>query len=282
MSASPHEGLMPFAFEDSLVRCRQDEHGETWFVVKDVCNVLGIEKYRDALATLDDDEKGCPVIVDTLGGPQEMSTVSESGLYALIFRSRKSEARAFRKWVTGEVLPALRQTGRYGVTASAPGIDLEAIATLPASTKKAVLIAATRELGELSRTYKNMAAGFAGQVLSLASAFAQESTEPKEPEAARLFWQQWERLNKDGRLNHSRNPDLVALHLPEAAAAAQAQGLPFTLTELRKTLPQGRLFRFLGSGRAINSVHTGKTVRCMVFYTPPPEEAPKATQEVRS
>lgn len=87
--------------------------GNPWFVAKDVCDALGIEKYRDALGRLDDDEKGCPVTVDTLGGPQKMSAVNESGLYNLIFQSRKPEAKKFRKWVTGEVLPSIRKTGRY-------------------------------------------------------------------------------------------------------------------------------------------------------------------------
>lgn len=89
--------------------------GEPWFVAKDVCDALGIEKYRDALGRLEDDEKGCPVTVDTLGGPQKMSAVNESGLYNLIFQSRKPEAKKFRKWVTGEVLPSIRKTGRYEV-----------------------------------------------------------------------------------------------------------------------------------------------------------------------
>lgn len=88
-------------------------NNEPWFVAKDVCDVLGIEKYRDALARLDDDEKGCPVTVDTLGGPQKMSAVNESGLYNFIFLSRKPEAKKFRKWVTSEVLPSIRKTGRY-------------------------------------------------------------------------------------------------------------------------------------------------------------------------
>lgn len=88
-------------------------NGEPWFVAKDVCQALGVEKYRDAVNRLDDDEKGCPVVVDTPGGLQSMTAVNESGLYNLIFQSRKAEARAFRKWVTGEVLPTLRKTGRY-------------------------------------------------------------------------------------------------------------------------------------------------------------------------
>lgn len=86
-----------------------------WFVAKDVCDALGIGNSRQALTALEDDEKGVS-ITDTLGGPQELATVNESGLYALIFRSRKPQARLFRRWVTGSVLPAIRRTGRYTPT----------------------------------------------------------------------------------------------------------------------------------------------------------------------
>lgn len=83
-----------------------------WFVAKDVCAVLDLERTDSALRGLEDDEKGAH-IVSTLGGPQELSTVNESGLYALIFRSRKEQARVFRRWVTSEVLPQIRKTGAY-------------------------------------------------------------------------------------------------------------------------------------------------------------------------
>lgn len=85
---------------------------EPWFVAKDICEALTIEKYRDAVSRLDDDERGS-VVVDTLGGKQSMTAVNESGLYNLIFQSRKAEAKVFRKWVTSEVLPSIRKTGRY-------------------------------------------------------------------------------------------------------------------------------------------------------------------------
>lgn len=94
-------------------------NGEPRFVAKDICEVLGIEKYRDAVSRLDEDERES-VLVDTLGGMQRMSAVSESGLYSLIFQSRKPEARKFRKWVTGEVLPSIRKKGYYGIK-KAPG-----------------------------------------------------------------------------------------------------------------------------------------------------------------
>ncbi|WP_295990567.1 BRO family protein [uncultured Alistipes sp.] len=87
--------------------------GEPWFAAKDVCDILGIVNSRDTLAKLlDDDEKGVATI-DTPGGPQELATVNESGMYHLIFQSRKSKAKAFRRWVTSEVLPSIRKYGYY-------------------------------------------------------------------------------------------------------------------------------------------------------------------------
>lgn len=85
---------------------------EPWFVAKDVCDALEISKHRDALTRLDDDERGS-VEVDTLGGKQSMSSVNEYGLYNLVLGSRKPEARKFKRWITHEVIPAIRKTGSY-------------------------------------------------------------------------------------------------------------------------------------------------------------------------
>lgn len=104
--------VQPFYFDGHEVRTVQDDRGEPWFVAKDVCAVLGIADHHQAIERLDEDEGG-RYTIPTPSGSQEMKAVSESGLYALIFTSRKPEARAFRKWVTGTVLPAIRKTGRY-------------------------------------------------------------------------------------------------------------------------------------------------------------------------
>lgn len=85
---------------------------EPWFVAKDICDILELTDVSQTVQSLDDDEKGT-YTVRTLGGNQRMSVVSESGLYALVFKSRKPEAKAFRKWVTSEVLPTIRKTGQY-------------------------------------------------------------------------------------------------------------------------------------------------------------------------
>lgn len=101
------------------------KNGDVWFVAKDVCDALGLDNNRQALTRLDEDEKGVTK-VDTLGGKQEMAIVNESGLYNLIFTSNKPEAKAFRKWVTSEVLPSIRKTGKYEAnlqSARLPSID---------------------------------------------------------------------------------------------------------------------------------------------------------------
>ena len=104
-------GLQVFSYEGNEVRTVQ-KGSEILWVLKDVCGILGIEKYRDAAARLDDDERE-PVLVDTLGGRQEMIAVTESGLYSIILLSRKPEAKKFKRWVTHEVLPTIRKHGAY-------------------------------------------------------------------------------------------------------------------------------------------------------------------------
>ena len=100
-----------FNYNSVEVRTIQND-GEPWFVLKDVCNVLHIGNSRDVVARLDQDEKGVGQI-DTLGGKQEMTIINESGLYNVILRSDKPEAKPFRKWVTSVVLPTIRRHGMY-------------------------------------------------------------------------------------------------------------------------------------------------------------------------
>lgn len=90
------------------------QDNEPWFVAKDICECLAISKHRDAISRLDTDERGS-LKVDTLGGKQEMATVNEYGLYSLVLSSRKPEAKEFKRWITHDVLPALRKTGSYSL-----------------------------------------------------------------------------------------------------------------------------------------------------------------------
>lgn len=96
------------------VRAARGKNGEPVFVAKDICAILDLGNPRSSIALLDDDEKGVHS-VDTPGGKQQMTTVTEPGFYKLVMRSRKPEAKAFQRWVTHEVLPALRRDGGYMV-----------------------------------------------------------------------------------------------------------------------------------------------------------------------
>ena len=87
-------------------------NNDVWFCAKDVCFLLGLSNSSQALSRLDSDEKGL-YEVDSHGGNQKTAFVSESGLYSLIFKSKKQEAKAFKKWITSDVLPIIRRTGSF-------------------------------------------------------------------------------------------------------------------------------------------------------------------------
>jgi len=106
------ENIVPFSYGDKAVRTLMID-GEPWFVLADLCAVLDIANPRNVAARLDDDEKGVR-LVDTLGGPQNVTVVNEPGMYQVVLRSDKPEAKQFRWWITHEVLPTIRKTGSFG------------------------------------------------------------------------------------------------------------------------------------------------------------------------
>lgn len=128
--------LMPFHFDGRQIRVVADDDGVPWFVAADVCAVLavGTEQTR----RLDEDEKGLRT-VQTPGGAQDMVAVNESGLYSLVLTSRKPEARAFKKWITSEVLPAIRRTGSYSLAPAPNGF------AVPQSFSAALRLAAEQQ-----------------------------------------------------------------------------------------------------------------------------------------
>ncbi|WP_314324462.1 Bro-N domain-containing protein [Comamonas aquatica] len=117
--AAPHS---TFNFGAHTVRVIVRD-GQPWFVATDVAMALGYSSPKDAAEHLDADEKGS-AITRTPGGDQRVTVINESGLYALVLRSRKPEARKFAKWVTGEVLPSIRKTGMYAKPAALPRLQL--------------------------------------------------------------------------------------------------------------------------------------------------------------
>jgi prophage antirepressor-like protein len=107
------QSLKILDFKSSPVRLLTDVSGTHWWLAKEVCDILGISKYRDILLKLDADERAS-FKVDTPGGSQDMSFINEPGLYRLIMRSRNPSAIAFQRWVTHDVLPSIRASGSYG------------------------------------------------------------------------------------------------------------------------------------------------------------------------
>lgn len=126
--------LNVFQFAGQQVRTVLVE-GELWFVAVDVARILDLSNPRSSLALLDDDERGVHG-VDTLGGLQLVTTINESGLYSLTLRSRKDEAKAFKRWVTGTVLPEIRLTGQYSATPALPRSYAEALRELASTVEQ--------------------------------------------------------------------------------------------------------------------------------------------------
>lgn len=112
--------IVPFNFGDELVRVVM-LFDDPWWVAGDIAKVLGYARAPDMVRNLDDDEKGVHIL-HTLGGEQEFTIISESGVYAAVLKSRRPEAKVFRKWVTGTVLPELRRTGTYSMAPDQPAL----------------------------------------------------------------------------------------------------------------------------------------------------------------
>lgn len=108
--------------------------GEPWWVAADVCRALGMENARNLRAVLDADEVITLYNVESIRrGNPNVNVISESGLYSLILRSRKPQAKAFARWVTREVLPSIRKTGRYAVAEPSQALQETAASTLAVS-----------------------------------------------------------------------------------------------------------------------------------------------------
>ncbi|WP_432124073.1 BRO family protein [Streptomyces sp. C10-9-1] len=133
--------IVPFSFPDTgqAVRTLMVE-GEPWFVAADVCAVLDIANVGNALARLDEDERGSIRLADGTPGNPNRAVVNEPGLYSLVLRSDKPEARAFKRWITHEVLPAIRRAGQY---APLPSLEdpLAALEQQTTLTRRAIELA---------------------------------------------------------------------------------------------------------------------------------------------
>ena len=141
--------------------------GEPWFVGKDVATALGYAKPRNAIERhVDSEDKKDAPIQGTLGGTQSMTIVNESGLYSLILGSKLDGAKRFKRWVTSEVLPAIRKTGAYAVDSKAAEIKMRELRVKEMNAQARLLNAETRRLkilqaetqGDFERAVRSCAA----------------------------------------------------------------------------------------------------------------------------
>ena len=148
-----------FNYKDSRVRTVK-LNGEIWFVAKDICDILELSNPTVAIENLEEDERS----KFFLGRQGEANVINEAGLYALIFRSNKPEAKLFSKWVRSEVLPVLRQTGIYSLREASVPIQVD-----PMQATKLILEAAHIKDNQLALALDKVAQHYTGEsMLSLA------------------------------------------------------------------------------------------------------------------
>lgn len=185
--------LIPFHFDAHEIRVQVDSSGDPWWIAKDVCDVLSIKNPTDALKILEPHEKALEKIEGMPYAPHGVNLINEAGLYRLIFRSNKPDAKRFQSWVFGEVLPTIRKTGKYEPTV--PAIDhhpdLRAIVTLATGLAEARDIAdaakAEAHQAQLAAAQANANATRAIETQSfftVAEYICFERLQPKIPESA--------------------------------------------------------------------------------------------------
>lgn len=145
--------LQVFKYENNDVRT-VEMNGEPWFVLKDVCGVLGLSNHKVTAQRLDRDEVSQSYLIDSIGRKQETTVINESGLYNVILRSDKPAAKPFRKWVTAKVLPAIRKNGGY-IANQETMTDAELMSQALLVAQK-TLEARTKRLEELAAANKQL------------------------------------------------------------------------------------------------------------------------------
>ena len=210
------ERLTPFAFEEQLVRCRLDEHGEPWFVAKDVALALGyIWKRAATIGHIPEEWRGS-YSVQLPSGEQQMLMLSEQGLYFFVARSDKPKALPFQKWLAGEVLPSLRRTGRYALPeAGEEALDLPVIPEMYAlrPTMRQRLWQDALQTARLDNGGSAAAVRWFARLCRMVTARPVDVREPGRECAARILRFADEECRRDagGRVNASRLYEAFAL-----------------------------------------------------------------------
>lgn len=237
---------------------------QPWWVAPDVSTPLGYKHTPHMLRMLDDDQKGVHK-VDTLGGPQEVAIINESGLWTCVIKSQKDEAKAFQRFLTSEILPSLRKQGFYAL----PGVNL----TRPASVAEFLRVGnalkkeTNRKLrAELWARYEQITGSWGiprGERIGIGY------DEPDYSEMLAGFWAAVRGLGEVGiEVNFSRRNDLIALNLPDLRTKFADVGIAFDIGRAEmNALRHSKDPRFLGE-KAVNC-HDGKARFCWVFSTVP-------------
>ena len=254
--------LIPFAFDDALVRVLRHDNGEPWFMAADVCAVLGISNPSQAMKRLDEDEQALISNEGISRGNDQVNIVNESGLYSLVLGSRKPEAKRFKKWVTAEVLPSIRKTGAY----SSAGARADAALFRGHGHILRLLDKFKRADTAAEQSIIHGMLFSAMQVMGMTPAEMEDllPAKPAQHQLLEPFWRQVAELEAAGeRVNHSRNPDLIAINMNHYLQACAKCRLPKVdrndLMRALKTSP-----RFVGL-RTVNSAIIDGTAKCWMF-----------------
>jgi prophage antirepressor-like protein len=255
-----------FEFETLPVRVLTGEDGEPWFIAVDVCASLGLNDTNKALIGLDDDEKR--EHEQYSGSGRKPILINESGLYSLILRSRKAEAKRFKRWVTHEVLPSIRKTGSYQTENRATATSRISMSRHRLALAKELYRTRDRELRQL--IHQQLADVSKALGLPVPELDSLGRTAPTLPDVVEPFWQALAFLDGKGvDYNHANATNLLAVNLPELARLLIEYGQPLRFDKaLRQGLWQSRTPRCLHQNHTVNSRLTGKSIRCLVFERP--------------
>lgn len=260
--------LIPFNFDDNLIRSAMID-GQPWFVATDIARVLDYSRERDMHRILDSDEKGAH-IVRTPGGDQEMTVINQSGLYHAILKSRKPEARRFRKWVTAELLPELNRTGSYSLIGQGERLRLESEKLRMKRRDSAIKLldrigkehrAEVREALHAVLEQDFQAMGIDTPSLE-AIGCRVDASQPQ----LEAFWEALEYLQASGTaINHSADPSRLAISLPHLQRIAADTGIRLPAVSLLRRAFKGCRDPELIGYQAVRSTITGVTIKCWVF-----------------
>lgn len=274
MSNQQSKEMATFNFHNQPVRV-VTLNDEPWFVAKDICDVLNIKNTTQAIQSLDNDERSMFNIGRSKlnGGGGEINIINESGMYAIVLRTRKAMKKgtsehSFRKWVTSEVLPSIRKTGSYNAAPTPMSVsNADWIRYLQALT--------IPEMVQLTgHDQKSVISGLYQATHSRDEHVHQQPSLPNLPPQVQTaldqFWDTVSQLDLQ-QINHSRDPEVLAISLPELYTRAGEQ-LPQRRSML-SALKHSLIPQFKDSNHAINSTITGNTKKCWVFVMPTDQES---------